>query len=177
MDAEVLVRDYLGRLEAASWPLAPPRRAELVGEVREHIETALSEAGQRDEVTVRNVLERLGPPEEIVALESSPTGAPSGASGMASAQPLQAASPWGPIEIIALLLLSLGSVFLPFIGPLLGLVFVWASSQWTRQEKLIGTAIVLVLLLPIVLLLAAGLAVSSGGGPILQPSPEVQIIP
>ena len=46
MDAEGLVRDYLGRLEAASWPLAPPRRAELVGEVREHIETALSEAGR-----------------------------------------------------------------------------------------------------------------------------------
>jgi hypothetical protein len=176
MDADVLVRDYLGRLEAASWPLAPPRRTELVSEVREHIETALSEAGQRDEVTVRNVLERLGPPEEIVALESSPTGAPS-ASSMASAQPLQAASPWGPIEIIALLLLSLGSVFLPFVGPLLGLVFVWASSQWTRQEKLIGTAIVVVLLLPIGLLFGAGLAVGTGSGAFLDPSPVVQVYP
>ena len=177
MDADVLVRDYLGRLEAASWPLAPPRRAELIGEVREHIETALVEAGERDEVTVRNVLERLGPPEEIVALESTPTGAPSSSTGAAPAQPLQAASPWGPIEIIALLLLSLGSVFLPFVGPLLGLVFVWASTHWTRQEKVIGTAIVLVLLLPIGLLLAAGLAASPGSGAILEPSPVVQVYP
>jgi hypothetical protein len=178
MDADVLVRDYLGRLEAASWPLAPPRRAELIGEVREHIETALSEAGQRDEVTVRNVLERLGPPEEIVALESNSTGStPPSASTAAPAQPLPAASPWGPIEIIALLLLSLGSVFLPFVGPLLGLVFVWASSQWTRQEKLIGTAIVLVLFLPILLLFAARVAVDTGSGPMLAPNPSIQAYP
>jgi hypothetical protein len=175
MDADVLVRDYLGRLEAASWPLAAPRRAELVGEVREHIETALSEAGQRDEVTVRNVLERLGPPEEIVALESSPGGGPSGGSGVTSAQPLQATSPWGPIEIIALLLLTLGSVFVPFVGPLLGLVFVWASRQWTRKEKVIGTAIVLVLLLPIGLLFVAGLAIGTGSAP--QVGPEIQVYP
>ena len=151
VEADVLLRDYIRRLEAAAWPLAAERRIELAGEVREHIETALAKAGSRDETTIRNVLERLGPPEEIVAAEVEPNGAPvSGAIGQ------RAQSAWGPVEIIALLLLTVGALLLPVIGPLIGLVFVWLSSQWTTRNKLIGTAIVAVLyLLPIVLLLAA----------------------
>jgi uncharacterized membrane protein len=47
--------------------LPPPRRSELVAEIREHIDAALQDAGTRDEVAVRNVLERLGSPEEIAA--------------------------------------------------------------------------------------------------------------
>ncbi len=154
MDAEALVIDYLGRLEVAAGSLPPSRRAELAGEVRQHIEMALAEAGGRDEVTVRNVLDRLGPPDEIVDAERedrAPTPAstlgPSAAAGR---------SAWSGTEIAAVLLLTLGAVFLPFIGPLLGLIFVWASIQWTTRQKLIATAIVLVLeMLPIILLLGA----------------------
>lgn len=153
MDADVLVRDYLGRLEAAAWPLAVDRRTELIGEVREHIEAALHEAGRSDEVTVRNVLERLGPPQEIVAAEAEPGVAPS--SWFASQQATtMAASAWGPVEIIAVLLLTVGAVFVPFLGPIVGLVFVWASTRWTQREKLIATIIVVVLfVLPILGLL------------------------
>ena len=151
VEAESLLRDYIRRLEAAAWPLAAERRIELAGEVREHIETALADAGSRDETTIRNVLERLGPPEEIVAAEVEVEPGSTGAIGRGAAQ-----SAWGPVEIIALLLLTAGAVLLPVIGPLIGLVLVWASSQWTTRNKLIGTAIVLVLyLLPIVMLLAA----------------------
>jgi len=56
------VEDYLRRLEQAAAPLARARRAELVAEIREHIDDALLEAGAADEVAVRNVLERLGRP-------------------------------------------------------------------------------------------------------------------
>ena len=161
MEDDVVVRDYLGRLEAAAWPLPVARRAELIGEVREHIDAAMSEAGNRDEVTIRNILERLGPPEEIVAAEAE--------SGVAAAlpiggRPVSAAvgsSPWGAVEIIALLLLTLGAIFLPFVGPVLGLVFVWASTEWTRRAKLIATTIVAVLLLLPILLL---LGVRAGAG-------------
>ena len=52
------------------------RRGELIAEVQEHIESALTEAGSRDEVTARNVLERLGAPEEIVAAETGGDGSP-----------------------------------------------------------------------------------------------------
>ena len=164
MDAEALVHDYLGRLEAAAGSLPPSRRAELTGEVRQHIEMALAEAGGRDEVTVRNVLDRLGPPDEIVDAERGAEGPPP---AWAAAQPAAPALPsgWGGTEIAAILLLTLGAVFLPIIGPLLGLIFVWASNQWTSREKLIGTAIVVVLaILPIILLLGvqAGGTVTSG---------------
>lgn len=154
MDGDALVRDYLGRLDAATWPLTIDRRAELVAEVREHIETALAEAGQRDEVTVHNVLERLGLPEEIVAAEADSGGA---AAPQAVGQMVAAASSrWGAVEIIALLMLTVGALLLPVIGPIIGLLFVWASTRWTRREKVIATIIVaVVLLVPILGLLGA----------------------
>ena len=159
MDGDVLVRDYLGRLDAAAWPLAVDRRAELVGEVREHIGAALREAGRSDEVTVRNVLERLGRPEEIVAAEAEPGATTSAWTAGQDGQAKTSSSPWGASEIIAVVLLTVGALFLPFVGPILGLVFVWASSRWTTREKLIATIIIAVLLLPPILgLLAAGVA-------------------
>ena len=165
MDAEALVNDYIGRLNAAATSLPPSRRVELAGEVKQHIEMALAEAGARDEVTVRNVLDRLGPPDEIVDAERQVDGRPP-AWTLAPVQASAAASsPWGGVEITAILLLTLGAVFLPFVGPLLGLVFVWMSIQWTTQQKAIATGIVVILLfLPLLLLLGvgAGSAVTSG---------------
>lgn len=162
MDAEALVHDYLGRLDAAAGSLPPSRRAELTGEVRQHIEMALAEAGGRDEVTVRNVLDRLGPPDEIVDAERGADGTPPGTAALPGAPAVH--SGWGGTEVAAILLLTLGAIFLPIIGPLLGLIFVWASTQWTTRQKLIGTAIVVVLaILPIILLLGvqAGSTVTS----------------
>ena len=152
MDAEALVNDYLGRLNAAAGSLPAGRRAELAGEVRQHIEMALTEAGGRDEVTVRNVLDRLGPPDEIVDAEREPDGTSPGRTIPMPGSP--ARSGWGGTEIAAILLLTLGSVFLPIIGPLIGLIFVWASTQWSTRQKSIATAIVFVLaMLPIIMLL------------------------
>jgi len=161
MDGDELVRDYLGRLEAASWPLPPGRRAELAGEVREHIETALAEAGRHDDVTVRNILERLGLPEEIVASDVDSEPAPARWIDARLAYAAARAPSWGPLEIIAILLLTVGAFLLPLFGPAIGLVLVWLSTRWTTREKLIATAIVVVIfVLPILGLLA----VSGGAG-------------
>ena len=94
MDAEALVVDYLGRLNAAAESLPPSRRAELAGEVRQHIEMALAEAGVRDEVTVRNVLDRLGRPDEIVDAERGSEGPPPG--NMPESSTLAPPSPCSP---------------------------------------------------------------------------------
>jgi hypothetical protein len=159
VQAEALIDDYLGRLQAASWPLPAGRRAELSDEVAEHIEAALAEAGRHDEVTVRNVLERLGPPEEIVAAEGvdTPDAATGERGGADTAVGMAARSPWGAVEIIAVLLLTVGSFLLPFVGPLIGLVFVWVSTQWTTRQKGIATAMVIgVFAVPVLLLLGLG---------------------
>jgi hypothetical protein len=151
-----VARDYLGRLHAAGWGLAPARRDELVAEVREHIVEALraeASAGNQGEAVVRNVLERLGPPEDIVRAESesqlygvgaAPAGYPpvgSPALAASPAPPYASENLWGPVEIAAVLLLALGGFVLPIFGPLIGLALVWVSSQWTRTQKVIGSAV------------------------------------
>lgn len=77
MDAEALIRDYLRDLELEARRLVPDRAEELVGDVREHIDVAMADAGQRDEATVRNVLDRLGKPEAIAAAAIDDFPAPS----------------------------------------------------------------------------------------------------
>jgi hypothetical protein len=155
VEPEALIGDYLRRLEAAAWPLPADRKAELAGEVREHIDAALGEAGRRDEATLRNVLDRLGQPEEIVAAEVSGglPSVPAGTGpGAAMAQPGV-----GAIEIIAILLLTLGGFVLPIIGPVIGLAFVWLSPMWSTRVKLVVSAIVIgVLVLPIIGLMSVG---------------------
>jgi PadR family transcriptional regulator PadR len=161
MDADALVHNYLDRLEAAAWRLALDRRTELVGEVREHIETALEEAGHRDGLTVRNILEGLGPPEEIIAAEGEPDAVPPAWAATPPTGPNVARAPWGAAAIVALLLLTVGAVLLPFVGPPLGLVFMWLSALWTRRQKLLASAIVLTLLVLPVLVLRYGQAATS----------------
>ncbi|HSW42154.1 MAG TPA: hypothetical protein VLM76_06565 [Patescibacteria group bacterium] len=181
MEADVLVRDYLGRLEAAAWRLAVERRAELVAEVREHIETALTELGRRDEMTVRNVLERLGPPEEIVAAEGEPAAAAPTLAAAPQTGSIVARPPWGAVEVLALLLLTVGAVLLPFVGPLAGLAFVWLSARWTQRQKLVVTVIVLVLLaLPLLVLfplLARAVEVVQVQESLMESVPVSQLVP
>jgi len=157
VDSDDLIRDYLDRLEAASWPLPADRRTELADEVREHIEAALGEAGRRDPVTVRNVLERLGQPEEIVSTEAeSELARPRWAAGPAPG-PAASAPAWGVLEIAAILLLTVGAFLLPVVGPASGLVLVWLSTRWTARKKLIATVLVVVVfVLPALGLLRAG---------------------
>jgi hypothetical protein len=159
MEADALVSEYMGRLEAAARPLPADRRGELIAEVQDHIESALAEAGSRDEVTARNVLDRLGAPEEIVAAETGGGGAP------ATPPPVVERGPrWGTTELAAILFLTVGAIFLPVVGPLIGIVLVWLSATWTTRQKWIATLIVIVLLVvPVIGLMSV--AGGSGGVP------------
>jgi uncharacterized membrane protein len=153
VDTDVLVRDYLGRLEAAAAALPLGRRAELAAEVRDHIDAALAEAGRSDEVTVRNILERLGSPEEIVAGEAAQAGTPAGAAVASMSGVARTGSRWGAVEVTAVVLLGLAwpAIFLPFglfLWPgmgVVGLVLVWASGVWSTRRKLVTTVIVVAL--------------------------------
>ena len=157
MESEALVSEYMGRLAAAAQPLPAARRGELIAEVQDHIASALAEAGSHDEVTARNVLDRLGSPEEIVAAETADGGAPA----RPQVLPVERRS-WGGTELAAILFLTVGAIFLPVIGPIIGIALVWASTQWTTRQKSIATLIVIVLLVvPILGLLSVG--AGSGG--------------
>ncbi len=154
--ADAVLREYLHRLHAAAWALDPARRDELVDEVREHIDAALADepstTGQGHEVAARNVLERLGPPEDIVRAETE--------DGLAPPRVVDAAVPaanvvqepsWGALEIAAIAALAVGSLLLPVFGPLVGIVLMWASPRWHRDQKVMAT---LLACLPLLLVLS-----------------------
>jgi hypothetical protein len=177
VDADALVDDYLGRLDAAAAQLPFDRRAELLGEVREHIATALAEAGRHDELTVHNVLERLGSPEEIVAAEGAPDAIAPAPGPVPAPEPIEGRPPWGANETVAVLLLTVGAGLLPVVGPLLGLVFVWLSARWTRPLKSFVTVVVVTIfvVLPVVGLYAFVMDAREGSvesAPIVEMAPE-----
>jgi hypothetical protein len=139
MEADHLVDDYLRRLEHAAAHMQRARRTELVAEIRGHIETALAQEQATGEAAVRNLLDRLGPPEEIVEAAEPPPGDRRA----------------GRLEIVALL-----ALILPVIGWMIGTILVFASRVWSRRDKLIGA---LLLLLPILVLSLPFVAASAGG--------------
>lgn len=138
-----IVTDYLKRLEAAAAPLAHDRRKELVAEIREHIEASLAESGARSDADVRNVLERLGSPEEIAGA--------AGVGGGGSSPTRRA----GPLEIAALL-----ALLVPVAGWAIGGVLVVVSRAWSGVDKVVGLSVLLV----VPLLFSIAVVTSSADG-------------
>jgi hypothetical protein len=149
MAIDRFIDDYLHRLEAAAAHLQRSRREELVAEIREHIEAALREEDAANEVAVRNILERLGPPEDIV--------------DAAEPAPIEFSRDPGRLETAALI-----ALVVPFLGWIVGVVLVVMSQAWSRRDKIIG---LLLALLPAILPFLFTFAGSSGGletGPLPQ---------
>ena len=128
------IDSYIGRVDAAARGLPPDRRIELLDQLREHLE-AVSLAPDATEASVLAAIDRLGDPAEIVASEDGEPAA------QAPPAPTSARSPWGPLEVIAVLLLIVGAFIAPILGPLAGLVCAWLSPAWTRGEKWVATAL------------------------------------
>jgi uncharacterized membrane protein len=149
---EKLVVDYIARLERAASTLPPGERADLIQEIREHIDTAMEEGTVSDEAGTRTLLDRLGEPEAIVASAREDRNRGPDRQGVFVEGPAERRSPWGALEIATVILLGVGAVVIPVLGPLVGLILLWSSSQWTRRQKRIGTAItVLPMLLGVIL--------------------------
>jgi len=120
-----LAEDYLRRLQQAARRLPADRRAELESEIEEHLAEAIA-PGASDEQALE-VIERLGPPGEIVEAEQPAAQAPADR------------RTWR--EWAAVILLPLGG-FVFGVGWLAGVVLLWSSQLWTIRDKLIGTLIV-----------------------------------
>src|SRR4249920_3763147 len=112
-----LADDYLRRLDAAASALPAHRREELVSEIRGHLQEALRQAPAGDETAVRNMLERLGPPEEIAAAATDAT------------PPDQLAAPFRETNGSAIVSVVLGVLWLAGIGSLLALVFGYRARR------------------------------------------------
>lgn len=161
-DDDQLVEDYLAQLRAEALVLPDDRREELVEEITAHIAEARQSDGSP--MAVRNILDRLGDPADIVrAAADTPPGSPawSGAPGSVAGHPMAAAtqpSRIGALEIAAVLFLLLGGIVIPFLGWAIGVVLLWLSPRWTTRDKLLGTLVWPGGLLAPALLLVAGAA-------------------
>lgn len=130
--SDLLVADYLARLDAAAAGLPRDRRSELREGIEEHIAAARSTGAAPDEASVRTLLDRLGEPGEIVqAARDEPPYAPEPA----------LRTPGTGRETAAVLMLTIGSL-LPVVGWLVGVALLWSSRRWTVGEKLLATLVV-----------------------------------
>jgi uncharacterized membrane protein len=137
---QALVDDYLERLHRAAASLPPERRGELVEEIREHIETARAEGQASTEAELRDLLDRLGDPEEIVAAARE-EGDPLLAPPPPSAPAVVYRRPGIGLEIAAAVLMTVGSI-VPVIGWAVGAILAWSARRWTVGEKLLATLVV-----------------------------------
>jgi len=124
-----LVEDYLTRLRAEAARLPADQARELVADIDEHLGAALGP--DPTEAEVRNVLDRLGTPRELVT-----------EAGGASATPPSGQQPFASASgaIICLVAAEILSLLLPLSVPLwiLGLVMMARATVWTEREKLLG---------------------------------------
>lgn len=136
MTDDELAAAYLRRLRRAARVLPRARRQELVDEIAEHIAQARASAavpGESGSEALRNALERLGEPRDIVA-------AAGGGGG-------QTARPAG-LEVAAVALLLTGGIVGLIIGiPGViagwgaGVLLLWVSPRWRWPDKLLGTLV------------------------------------
>jgi len=121
---------YLRQLDFALSTLPWDQRSEIFTDISEHIQRELAGAGD-DPAVVAAVLERVGDPRAI----AQEAGAP----------PAVAPMPPRPrgrgLEIAAVILISAGSFLLPVIGWIVGVALLWASSRFSRADKLVGTLV------------------------------------
>jgi hypothetical protein len=132
-----LVSDYLSRLQAAAWQLPADRRTALLDRVRRDLDTRLG--ADPDAAQVRTELTALGEPADVVAADVTARPVPP-----AAPPPRRRDSVWGSREVAAVLLLGVGGLALPALGPVVGLVLAWVAAGWTRAQKTAATVLAVV---------------------------------
>jgi uncharacterized membrane protein len=146
------VEAYLRQLDFALASLPWDQRNEIFTDISEHIQRELAAAGD-EPGAVDAVLLRVGDPYAIAQEAGAPPALP----------PMPPPHRGRGLEIAAILLISAGSFLVPFIGWIVGVALLWASSRFTRADKLIGTLVPpFGFLAPLFLLVAAG---SGSSGP------------
>lgn len=132
-----LTQDYLRRLHDQTARLSVDEGRELEAQIREHLTEALG--ADPTEATVREVLDRLGEPAELVDAAGGAVPGAGWATGLDAQYP-----PWR--EVGALVLLG-GAALLFWLPPvnllmwLAGLVLLVIARRWTVGEKVWGAVV------------------------------------
>ena len=154
---DAIVADYLRRFDQAAAGLPYDRRVELVGEIAEHITQARATGTVTTEAGLRELLDRLGEPEDIVAAARDDDEDADGPFGARAPypppySPYPPPPPYAPppvhyrtpgtgLEIAAIALMTVGSI-IPIFGWLVGTILLWTSRRLRVGEKLLMTLVV-----------------------------------
>jgi len=130
-----VVVSYLEALQLRALSLPSTRREELLLEIRSHIAATLS--GTASEAQVRQLLDRLGSPEEIMDAEYDDAQTTTGV-GRAATPPIE---PLRWRDVTGLTLLLLGGAALPPVGYLAGGVLVGLSRRWPPAARVLLVAL------------------------------------
>lgn len=154
-----LVTEYLSALRRQAASLPESRRTELIEEIGAHIEGSLPEIPS--EAQIRNILDRLGTPEEIVDAElddpqalSEPSAQPGSPMGPWTASGATQRAPLATGDIVGLTLLLLGGAVALPVGYLIGTALVGASRRWSVLARVVLVALPCVVALVATALLA-----------------------
>ncbi|MEU6975550.1 MULTISPECIES: hypothetical protein [unclassified Streptomyces] len=123
-----LVTAYLDAVARETSELPAERRAELLADLREHVEVS----GAETDIQVRRVLDGLGDPRAVAgaALAEEPATAPAVRPGRTR------------LTVVLLAVAGLLVLFNSFVGAaamLVGLALLWGSPQWSTRQKAIAT--------------------------------------
>jgi hypothetical protein len=129
--AQRLVSDYLQEVREATTRLSPPVRTDLFTQLEEHIRDARSELDDDNVSGVRAILHSLGTPAQIAAAAFNEPEPP---------QPGRT-QPQKNYDLVTVLMLSLGALFIPIVGWLVGVVMLWRGPRWTRGDKILGSLV------------------------------------
>ena len=121
---------YLRQLDFALSTLPWDQRSEIFTDISEHIQRELAGADDNPAV-VAAVLERVGDPRAIAQEAGAPPVAP----------PMPPRPRGRGLEIAAVILISAGSFLLPIVGWIIGVALLWASSRFSRADKVVGTLV------------------------------------
>ena len=132
LDSDRLVDAYLKELATEADALPAGRRDELLADMKAHIAEARA-GGATSEDEIRDVLQRLGRPSEIVLAATD---------GLVQVEVPPRLRPW---DFVAVGLVMFAPYLLEFsaivalVGWAIGLGLLWPSNRWTTPWKLLGT--------------------------------------
>jgi hypothetical protein len=133
---DALIADYLDRLRQASTNLPARPRAELLDDIGAHLAETVDPTA--DEAQVRQALDELGTPEEIVAAAVTESAAePTRSAG----QPATRTGAELAYDVFTVLVLLIAGFPLPVLGWIAGLVMLWSGPRWGTRDKWVGTLV------------------------------------
>jgi uncharacterized membrane protein len=147
---ETIIRDYLEQVDGELADLPAAERREILDDLRSHIDEAVGDTSVASETDVRNVLERLGDPQDVAreARERSPE-SEKVTPPLPPVQHDRRKTP-GALEVAAIVLTAL---FWP-----IGVLLAWSSDRWKTRDKVIATAVPFTATFVIALIMFGGVA-------------------